>query len=174
VPEYVTTTFELVESCVAFPLVNVKGQFTPPWPTRPFALQSSVEPDKVPVPEPLTPMLPPHVAAKDTFAAVELTGVTVYFTLPQPVAGVDAVADDHVPANTSMLTLGADGDVGVEPDAESLLPSSRLQPADNAHASAIAAGKRIREFRMVPPTQGAGVTAPRGNRASIALSAAGG
>ena len=77
---------------------------------------------------------------------MELTGVTVYFTLPHPVAGVDAAADVHVPANTSMLTLGADGDVGVEPEDESLFPESRLQPADSVNASAIAARKRIDEL----------------------------
>lgn len=109
-----------------------------------------------------------------TFALVELTGVTVYFTLPHPVAGVDAAADVHVPANTSMLTLGADGDVGVEPEDESLFPESRLQPADSVNASAIAARKRIDELPMVPPTQGACVRRFRcGNRASTALSALG-
>jgi len=74
-------------------------------------------------------------------AAAALTGVTVYFTLPQPVAGVEAVVEDHVPAKTSMLTLGDDGDVGDE--FESLLSVKRLQPDESAHARAIAAGRKI-------------------------------
>ena len=66
-------------------------------------------------------MLPPHVAANETVALEELAGVTVYWTFPQPVAGVEAVTDDQVPAKVSMPTAG-DGDVGEEDD-ESFLSS---------------------------------------------------
>jgi len=51
------------------------------------------------------------------------------------------VVEDHVPAKTSMLTLGDDGDVGDE--FESLLSVKRLQPDESAHARAIAAGRKI-------------------------------
>src|SRR6185437_12183012 len=102
-----------VASWVALPLFNVNGQLTPPWPTRPVAVQFSVEPDNVPEPEPVTLMLPPHVAANVTFALVVLSGITVYLRFPQPVGGVDAVTDDQVPAKTSMLTVGV-GEVGEE------------------------------------------------------------
>ena len=47
--------------------------------------------------------------------------MTVYWTLPQPVAGVEALTDDQVPAKVSIPTVG-DGDVGVE-DEESFLSS---------------------------------------------------
>ena len=102
-----------VESCVAVPLVRVNGQLTPPWLTSPLADQLSVEPEIEPVPAPLTLMLPPHVAVNETVAVDELAGVTVYWTLPQPVAGVEALTDDQVPAKVSIPTVG-DGDVGVE------------------------------------------------------------
>ena len=56
---------------------NVNGQFTPPWPTSPDALQSISEPLSVPDPAPVTVMFDAHVAVNDTLALVELTGVTV-------------------------------------------------------------------------------------------------
>ena len=83
------------------------------------------------MPPPLTLMLPPHVAANETVALEVLTGVTVYRTFPHPVAGVEADADDQVPANVSMPTAG-EGDVGEEEDEsffiEFFIESSKLQP----------------------------------------------
>jgi 3-oxoacyl-[acyl-carrier protein] reductase len=73
---------------------------------------------------PFTWMFPAHVPVNVTFALVVLTGATVYFTLPQPVGGVEAVADDHEPAKTSMLTAGL-GEVGL-PFPSFLLRSNRL------------------------------------------------
>ena len=66
-----------VALCVAVPFVKLNGQFTPPWPTSPFALHASELPESVPVPDPVTAMLPPQVPANVTFADDELTGVTV-------------------------------------------------------------------------------------------------
>jgi hypothetical protein len=148
VPEYVTVISAAL-SLVALPLVNVNGQFTPPWPTSPCAAQLSDEPDNVPVPVPLTLIPPPHVATNVTFADVALTGVTVYLTLPQPVDGVDAAAEVQTPANASMPTVGV-GDVGVGLELLSLLLLSRPQPAVSVAASAAAARVR-RETRMVYP-----------------------
>ena len=62
---------------VAVLLVNVKGQFTPPWATRPLAFQLIADPDSVPDPEPDTLMLLAQVAVNDTFAVVVVVGVTV-------------------------------------------------------------------------------------------------
>ena len=146
VPEYVTTICAAL-SLVALPFVNVNGQFTPPWLTSPCAVQLSAEPDNVPVPVPLTLIPPPHVAANVTFAAEALTGVTVYLTLPQPVGGVDAVADVHTPANASMPIVGV-GDVGVGLEPLSLLLLSSPQPAVRRAVSATGA-RRERETRMV-------------------------
>jgi hypothetical protein len=57
-------------------------------------------------------MLLAQVALNVTAALVEVVGVIVYLTLPHPDAGVDAVADDHVPANAS-IDVEPDGEVGV-------------------------------------------------------------
>ena len=94
-------------------LVKLKGQFTPPWPTRPVALHATAEPLSVPDPEPVTAMFPAHVAENVTLALDGVVGITVYFRLPHPVAGVDGVTDVHVPANASSDAPG-DGEVGVE------------------------------------------------------------
>ncbi len=91
-------------SSVALPFVNVNGQLMPPCPTSPWAVHSSVEPLTLPVPVPFTCMAPAQVPAKVTFAAEVFNGVTVYFKLPHPVAGVPADADDQVPANASSET----------------------------------------------------------------------
>src|SRR4051794_18923913 len=48
-------------SSVAFPLGNENGQLVPPWPTSPCAFHSSVEPLTVPVPFPVTWIVPAHV-----------------------------------------------------------------------------------------------------------------
>src|ERR1051325_11245582 len=97
---------------VALLLVNENGQFTPPWPTSPLALQLIVWPESVPDPEPVTLMLDAHVAVNVTFALVVLSGVTVYFRLPHPDGGVDAVTDCQEPANASIDAVGVVGDVG--------------------------------------------------------------
>ena len=94
----------------------------------------SVEPDSVPVPEPVTLMLPPQVPEKVTFAVDVVNGITVYLTLPQPVAGVEGVTDDQLPANTSMLTDG-EGDVGDPPESSFLSLLNKLQPAVSTDAS---------------------------------------
>jgi hypothetical protein len=76
------------------------------------------------------------VPTKLTAALVVLVGVTVYCTLPQPVAGVDAVTEFHVPANALRDTVGADGDVGLVL-VELPLPvrfDSTSQPAANVQA----------------------------------------
>src|SRR5919112_3391288 len=127
-------------SCVALPLVRANGQFTPPWLTRPVAVQLSVDPESVPVPEPVTLMLPPQVPEKVTFAVDVLSGITVYFTLPHPVAGVDGVTDDHVPANTSMLTDG-DGAVGDSEPSPFLSRFNRSHPAVSSEARTNAVAK---------------------------------
>jgi hypothetical protein len=148
VPEYCTTTLP-VESFVAVPFVSVKGQFTPPCETSPLAVQLSVDPAIEPVPPPLTLMLPPHVAANETVALEVLTGVTVYWTFPQPVAGVEGETDDQVPANVSMPTAD-DGDVGEEEDDElSFILSSKLQPIARVHASTIETVSQV--VRIEPP-----------------------
>src|SRR3954454_10425588 len=111
---------------------KLNGQFTPPWPTRPVALQLIADPLSVPEPEPVTVMLLAQVAVNETLALDEVVGVTVYFTLPQPVGVVEALTDVQVPANASSETVGVVGDVGVvdESDEVSLfLPGSRSQPA---------------------------------------------
>src|SRR5690349_15695148 len=99
-------------------------------------------------------MLPPHVPENVTLPLVELTGVTMYFTLPQPVAGVEADTDDQVPANASMLTVVGDGDVGSDEDDGSLFfnLSRRLHPPARAHASTSAA--KHETVRIRPPEQG--------------------
>ena len=56
----------------------------------------------MPEPEPVTVMLPAHVAVKVTFALDVVVGVTVYFRLPHPVGGVDGVIEAQVPANASV------------------------------------------------------------------------
>ena len=103
---------------VALLLVKVNGQFTPPWATRPLAPQSITLPLKVPAPDPDTLILLAHVAVKVTAALVAVVGVIVYLTLPHPEAGVEAVAEDQVPAKAS-IDVAPDGDVGV--DASELL-----------------------------------------------------
>ena len=154
VPEYCTTTLP-VGSFVAVPLVSVKGQFTPPCETSPLAVQLSVDPEIEPVPPPLMLMLPPHVAANETVALEVLTGVTVYWTFPQPVAGVEGERDDQVPANVSMPTAG-DGDVGEEEEDESFfIVSSRLQPVVRAHASEVR--RAARSSALEPPGRRQGV-----------------
>src|SRR5262245_36360421 len=115
-------------SVVALLLVNEKGQLTPPWPTRPVALQLSVEAESVPVPVPLTVMLPAQVPLNCTFALVAVSGVTVYFTLPQPVAGFTGVTDDQLPANAFIVTDGLEGDVGVVDSPSSFFLLNRSQP----------------------------------------------
>src|SRR6185436_13515027 len=93
-------------SVVALLLVKENGQLTPPWPTRPVALQFKVDPESVPVPVPLTVMLPAQVPLNCTFALVAVSGVTVYFTLPHPVAGLAAVTEAQLPANALIVTVG--------------------------------------------------------------------
>src|SRR5687768_862327 len=78
-------------------------------------------------------MLLAQVAVKVTFAAVAEVGVIVYFKLPQPVGGVEAVIEAHVPANASM-DAGVPGVVGVVGVASSFLFRSS-QPVVNAQAS---------------------------------------
>src|SRR5262252_8204651 len=118
---------------VALLFVNVNGQFTPPWPTRPDADQSMVDPANVPDPEPVTVMFAAQVAVNVTFALDVLTGVTVYFRLPQPVGGVDALTDCQVPANASIDVVGVVGEVGVEVEDVSFLVN-KSQPAASIHA----------------------------------------
>src|SRR6185436_1016529 len=122
-----------VASSVALLLVNVNGQFTPPWPTSPLAVQLIVFPLNVPEPDPVTVMLPAHVAVNDTFAVDVPVGVTVYFRLPQPVGGVDGVTEVQEPANASTVVVGVGlGDVGL-PVLSFLF--SKSQPVVSAHAS---------------------------------------
>src|SRR4030095_6664034 len=102
-----------------------------------LALQLIADPDSVPDPEPVTVMLVAQVAVNETFALVAFVGVTVYLRLPQPVAGVLAVADCHVPANASMEVVGV-GLVGVS--VLSFLPM-RSHPAASMDAATSAAAK---------------------------------
>lgn len=141
-------TWFVVESIVAVLFENVKGQLTPPWPTRPVALQVIVDPDKVPLPDPETLMLLAHVAVKVTLALLALTGVTVYFRFPHPAGGTVADADCQVPANASIATPGPDGvvgDVGVEVvvDELVLLDDRKSHPVASPHASTMAATVRV-------------------------------
>jgi hypothetical protein len=126
----------LLASSAALLLLKVNGQFTPPWDTRPLELQLRASPASVPLPEPVTVMLLAHVAVNDTFALVAVVGVTVYFRLPHPVAGVATATDCQVPANSSIFTVL--GPVGV-----SLLLSdfllSRSHPAARIEAAMSAA-----------------------------------
>src|SRR5436309_11347822 len=122
---------------VALLLVNENGQFTPPWPTRPLAAQLMVWPDSVPAPDPVTVMLLAHVAVNVTLALVVPVGVTVYFRLPHPVAGVEAVTDCHVPAKSSADVVGV-GVVGVL----GFFFDKRSQP-DAASAAIMSAGRRV-------------------------------
>ena len=124
-----------VESWVAVPFDSVNGQLTPPWLTRPLADQLSVDPEIDPVPAPFTLIVPPQIAVNDTVPLDELTGVTVYWTLPQPVAGVDALTDDHVPAKASIPTVG-DGDVEVRTRTRPSWRSRSEQLAATTHAQA--------------------------------------
>src|SRR5258707_8862453 len=130
------TTTGPAASSVALLFVKVNGQFTPPWPTRPLADQLIVEPDSVPEPDPVTVMLPAHVPAKVTFALDAAVGVTVYFTLPHPVGGVDGVIEAHVPANASSDVAGPVGEVGED---DGLFFVKRAHAGVSAHASAKAA-----------------------------------
>src|SRR5689334_9201192 len=119
---------------VARLLVKVNGQFTPPCETSPLALQLIVSPDNVPAPDPLTEML---------LALVAVVGVTVYLTLPHPVAGFETVIDDHVPANASSEAPGVVGLVGLSVLSLSLPPrNGRSQPAATRHASRQMAANR--------------------------------
>ena len=70
----------------------------------------------------------------DTFALVAVVGVTVYLRLPQPVAGVLAVTDCHVPANES-----SEVEVGEVGDSVVVFLESRSHPAAMAHATTSAA-----------------------------------
>src|SRR6185436_17377818 len=67
-----------------------------------------------------------------------VVGVIVYLTLPHPDAGVEAVADDQVPANAS-IDVEPDGDVGVvASEFLSFLPDRKpgmSQPAVRTQAS---------------------------------------
>src|SRR5256885_8533419 len=141
-----------VASWAALPLLSANGQLTPPCPTSPVAVQFSVEPDNVPAPDPVTSMLPPHVAANVTFALVAVSGITVYLRLPHPVGGADAVTDDHVPANASMLTVGV-GDVGEE--SSFLFLDSRSQPVDTIAARTNAAAREM-DLRIMASRTGQG------------------
>lgn len=125
----------------------MNGQFTPPWPTRPLALQVIVCPLSVPAPEPVTVMLPAHVAVNDTFALDAVVGVTVYFRLPHPVGGVDALADVHVPANASIEAVGAVGPVGVSSASSFSLRLSRLHPDAAIESSTMSA--RVLDFMIL-------------------------
>jgi hypothetical protein len=99
-------------------------------------------PLNVPAPDPLTVMLLAHVAVNVTAALVVVVGVTVYLTLPQPLAGVDAVEEDQVPANAS-IDVDPDGLVGdvVVSESLSFLPvrfERTSQPAVRTQASSSA------------------------------------
>lgn len=129
---------------------NVNGQFTPPWPTRPVALQVIVDPESVPLPEPDTLMLLAQVAVNVTLALSVPTGVTVYLRLPHPEGGTVTAADCQVPANASIPTLGLEGavgDVGVDADVVDdellLFGDSKSQPAARPQASTMAAKVRV-------------------------------
>src|SRR5689334_18510285 len=102
------------------------------------------EPESVPLPEPVTVMLPAQVAVKETLALVEVVGVTVYLRLPHPVAGVEAVTDCQVPANWSSDAPGV-GDVGVEV-ASLVLLVNKSQPAVMAQARTSAAVRLEQDF----------------------------
>jgi hypothetical protein len=122
---------------VALLFVKLNGQFTPPCETRPFALQLIASPDNVPAPDPLTAMLPAHVAVNVTFALVAVVGVIVYFRFPHPVAGFDTLIDDHVPANASSEVVGLVGLVGLPVSSLSLsFPprKGRSHPAEKRDA----------------------------------------
>ena len=76
-------------------------------------------------------MLPAQVAVNVTFALVAVVGVTVYFRLPHPVAGVDGVTEAHVPANASTEVASGGrrvGEVGLS------FLVRRSQPVVSAHA----------------------------------------
>jgi hypothetical protein len=98
---------------------------------------------RVPDPDPVTVMLPAHVAVNETLALDEVVGVTVYFRLPHPVGGVDAVTDDHVPAKASMLVdpVGLVGDLSFF--------DSRSQPVVSAQDSTKRAAV-VRSFIDLP------------------------
>jgi len=85
-------------------------------------------------------MLVAHVAVNETLALVVVVGVTVYFRLPQPVAGVDAVTDCQVPANASMETVGVPG-VGLVGVVVLVLLENMSQPAVVAQARTNATAK---------------------------------
>src|ERR1044072_5867153 len=96
---------------VALLLVKVNGQLTPPCDTSPLALQLTVDPASVPEPAPVPVMWLARVAVNGAVALVDVVGLTVYFRLPQPVGGVLADTDCHVPANDSIAPGGV-GEVG--------------------------------------------------------------
>ena len=89
-------------------------------------------PLSVPAPDPVTLMLLAQVAVNVTLALDEAVGVTVYLKLPQPVAGVDGVSEDHVPANASTVVVGVVGVVGVGESA--WRPSCSKLAAGRKHA----------------------------------------
>jgi hypothetical protein len=149
VPLYVTTTWPGV-SCVALLLAKVNGQLTPPWATRPLALQLIVDPDSVPEPEPFTAMLLAQVAVKLTFALVAVVGVIVYFRLPHPVGGVLAVTDCQVPAKVSSdAVAGVVGDVGVEGVSVAAFFGRRSHPAVARHATKSGPYTRCERARLI-------------------------
>jgi hypothetical protein len=71
-------------------------------------------------------MFPAHVPVNVTAALDDVVGVTVYFTLPQPAGGVDAVTDDQVPAN-AWSEVPELGEVGVELSPSFLLLSLSIK-----------------------------------------------
>jgi hypothetical protein len=134
VPVYATAMVVPSLPNVAVLLAKANGQFTPPWETRPLALQLMAEPASVPDPDPVTVMLLAQVAVKDTLAALVVVGVTVYLRLPHPVGGVLAVTDCQVPANASIEADGVVGLVGVLVELLSCF-EKRLQPAVASEAA---------------------------------------
>jgi hypothetical protein len=92
----------------------------------------------VPVPVPFTSILPAHVPPNVTLADVSVTGVTVYFTPPQLVAGRDEDDVTQVPAKSPAEAEVELGAVGSFP----LNLSIKLHAAVNAHTAARPATSR--------------------------------
>jgi len=90
------------------------------------------------VPLPLTSILPAHVPPNVTFADVSVTGVTVYFTAPQLVAGNDAEDVTQVPAKSPTEAEDELGSVGFFP----LNLSIKLHPAVHMPTTATTAANR--------------------------------
>jgi hypothetical protein len=108
----------------------------------PWAFQSREEPDTVPVPLPFTLVLPAHVPLNVTLADVSDTGVTVYFTSPQLVAGN---ADDDV----TQVPAKSESEADVPLGAVGFLPLS-LSITSHAAVSRHAATSAPRNLEVLP------------------------